>query len=496
MGKEKKKTNTIKKATTKKTTKKVNAKKITNKKNKKGFAFTLIELLAVIVILGILLLVAIPSVTNYINNSRKSAYIDTANQYIKGVTVLVNSGVLDVYDTGTTYYVPTSCVSLETGGESPYGGKFDPAYVVVTYDNDSYSYYWISRDGQGMGIDKVTLSNNLTSDLVKAGVKKDVVSAKYGIDGRNQIILFSEDCSSNIPGEASVPINGSTGNEILKLCIRAKAETLHAETCTNSSMSGRYCRYGGYSLGSTITYGNQTYTEGELHSGDAFDCDVNGDGVHDPNTERFYFVSDYFDTHTKTFDSTYAVLIHYTDYYNGAPSHTPAEYVSYNYANRNHLGRFVNWLGPVTAIENLPTTSTWKNVSLKTTTRAILSDSYSTHNSNNVPHGPLPTDFDYSGYAARLLTVPELRQACNIGYMTLGGSFKNSLVNCNYVFEGTKFASNDAANYGSWLETSCTSHSQDAWYLNASFVGITSNTAEATNGIRPAIDVNKNDIDY
>ena len=41
--------------------------------NKKGF--TLVELLAVIVILGVLLLIAVPSVNNIINNSRKKAFL-------------------------------------------------------------------------------------------------------------------------------------------------------------------------------------------------------------------------------------------------------------------------------------------------------------------------------------------------------------------------------------------------------------------------------------
>ena len=69
--------------------------------NKK--AFTLIELLAVIIILGILMLIAIPSVTNYINNSRKSTYVTTVNELVKGTIAKVNSGDLNVYDSDTTY---------------------------------------------------------------------------------------------------------------------------------------------------------------------------------------------------------------------------------------------------------------------------------------------------------------------------------------------------------------------------------------------------------
>ena len=42
---------------------------------------------------------------------------------------------------------------------------------------------------------------------------------------------------------------------------------------------------------STITYG-KLGTQGILSSGDAFDCDVNGDGIYDATTERFYYVTD------------------------------------------------------------------------------------------------------------------------------------------------------------------------------------------------------------
>ena len=127
---------------------------------KKKNGFTLIELLAVIIILGVLMLVAIPSVTSYINNSRKSAYADTAANYIKGATNLVNEGVkVQAYAEGVLYMLPVghdstkSCVALESGGQSPYNKDYLFAYVGFTYDNTkgSYKYYFTAVDGSGQG---------------------------------------------------------------------------------------------------------------------------------------------------------------------------------------------------------------------------------------------------------------------------------------------------------------------------------------------------------
>ena len=80
---------------------------------KKKNGFTLIELLAVIIILGILMIIAIPSVTTYIQNSRKSAYIDTAKEIIAGTRTFVNQGKVPMYDTNVTYYVNYKCINTE-----------------------------------------------------------------------------------------------------------------------------------------------------------------------------------------------------------------------------------------------------------------------------------------------------------------------------------------------------------------------------------------------
>ena len=131
------------KPTAKKTTKTVKKTVKNEKKKKKGF--TLIELLAVIIILGILMIIAIPSVTRYINDSRKSAYVDTAKEIVSGTRNLVNEGKLGMYDTTATYYIPADYINTENALKSPYG-EFSQAYVGVVYDGKGYKYSWISCD--------------------------------------------------------------------------------------------------------------------------------------------------------------------------------------------------------------------------------------------------------------------------------------------------------------------------------------------------------------
>ena len=266
-----------------------------------------------------------------------------------------------------------------------------------------------------------------------------------------------------------------------KKVICKRATTLHTEECTWDDTT--YCCSGaGYKKGENITYGNLG-TSGTLTSGDAFDCDVNGDGTYDPETERFYYVSDYYNTSTKSFESDTAVLI----YYNNVSAGSPSNNTTYAYDSSGE-----NWHGPQTAIEQLPTISQWSNVSLKNITRTIFNET----SENITTGGTLPSNFSYSGYAARFLTLQEIKKGTgitNISKWEVG-----ELDKFTYLFENTKFSIDGNSVWAWWLESARSDTSTYAWNVTGGGRIAGSDLVSRTGdiGVRPAIEVSKTNISY
>ena len=158
--------------------------------------------------------------------------------------------------------------------------------------------------------------------------------------------------------------------------------------------------------------------------------------------------------------------------------------------------RYDNWHGPLTVMKQLPTTSQWSNVSLKSDTRAIIAEYQSTHDSPTTPGGTLPTDFSYEGYAARLLTAKELMAGCNL--TEVGGFTSGELDSCNYVTENTKYAKESIGSHGHWLETPLESSSDDVWLVDVGIHNVSYYYAYNASyyGARPAIEVPKSKISY
>ncbi|MDD3821849.1 MAG: pilus assembly FimT family protein [Bacilli bacterium] len=97
--------------------------------------FTLVELLAVIVVLGIILLIAVPNVLGIITNTKKDSYLSTGKMAISAAKLLVGSDTTLQPATGC-YKILFSNLPLENLG------KVDAAtsYVTVTKDGDSFTY--------------------------------------------------------------------------------------------------------------------------------------------------------------------------------------------------------------------------------------------------------------------------------------------------------------------------------------------------------------------
>ena len=417
---------------------------------KKGF--TLIELLAVIIILAVIALIATPVVLNVVEEAKVKADRNSVYGLLDAAKLYYAESLLDTdkkaYTNGTTNVLDYLVIS----GEGPESGKI--------FINDK------GQSALAVVYGKVCFTKKFNEYELKEN--DDIENCELDIE---EIPV--------IPNEPQVSYK----------CIRATV--LHTEECTHTD-STYYCSGAGYTASgskgtTTITYGNLG-TEGTLTSGDAFDCDVNGDGTYDATTERFYYVSDLYNTTSKTFDSNYAVLIYYNNTTKGVTDNKTSSIVAYNSNLNNSSAQ--NWFGPVTSIMNLPTTTQWKNVNLTNTSRAIINEA----NTGTTGGGTLPTSFSYAGYAARLITTQEITSTCG-----RAGSYSIGELNtCNYLMENTKFSSNSMDTNGFWVENPCASNSYNAWnidgtsrFIDAYYVYSTDDT-----GVRPVIEVLKTDIDY
>ena len=378
--------------------------------------FTLIELLAVIIILGILMIIAIPSVTKYINDSRKSSYIDTAKEIASGARNLVNEGKLEMYDTTTTYYIPANCIKTENGGNaiSPYGDFVkDRTYVVVTYDGQGYSYYWVSLDETGQGVSELKSIDELDIDDIKSDLKKEDIKDNMGVGGRSTVTIFNETCTGSIVKDAYKP----------PVCV--KATKLHTDTCNLTSGGCFAAGYKDGNKGTTITFGSLPNSN-ELTPGDAYDCDVNGDGTYSSTTERFYYM--------RTIDENAAFISHAN--FEGASGQQNVNIFPYN-----------------DSFSYLPTIEQWSNLEIT---------------------------FD-DNKAARFATMDDIKAACNLTNVTREGA----LDNCVFLMENSRFISSSTGRTAMWIKK----EGNTLYRIQSNTRMIKNVNNDNTSAVRPVIEV-------
>ena len=180
------------------------------KLNKKGF--TLIELLAVITIMGILMLVAIPAVNRTIENTRRDTFVNTAKAYINAIKnavaadeVYVGNDHISAKGTGYYYYgfdssTDTGQDLMEQGGKSSWGNAEVKGYIVIhktvtaAHARTKYEYAIFMVDTAKRGITALTqetalkrtsvvTSSNVAGKVKPTGAAEDTFGSTKLIDG-------------------------------------------------------------------------------------------------------------------------------------------------------------------------------------------------------------------------------------------------------------------------------------------------------------------------
>ena len=162
---------------------------------KKRNGFTLIEILSVIIIIGIVMIIAIPAVTRYIIKSSKSVYASDVSAYLESVRAkyeMKEYGSLLKDD--EIMVVPIGSVVFEKGNNtsSPYGDyDFNRSYVVIVPERNSFIYYATVIDSENVGLVKVkeseineeSIEEGITAKLPELDIYKNPGTI-FDLDGR------------------------------------------------------------------------------------------------------------------------------------------------------------------------------------------------------------------------------------------------------------------------------------------------------------------------
>ena len=113
-------------------------------KNRKGF--TLVELLAVIVVLAIIILIAMPAVLSAMEKARKNALKTEASEIVKVAQTAYTALAMENKISGTKYCFSIKYLADNKFMEKTINTNTDHGSVLITLQNDRVDYkVWLSN---------------------------------------------------------------------------------------------------------------------------------------------------------------------------------------------------------------------------------------------------------------------------------------------------------------------------------------------------------------
>lgn len=177
-------------------------------KNKKGF--TLVELLAAIVILGILSVFAIPMITGMVENSRNKMYVDDALKLIARAEyqMKASSNTINKPDVGDCIIISMAYLQANEIVTAPNGGEYDKdqSYVVIKNSGNGKLEYAATiieklKKGGYKGIKLTPYSNLLAANAPSHVVPIDEDELVEDIEQIKTAYIKNELGAGYIPGK-------------------------------------------------------------------------------------------------------------------------------------------------------------------------------------------------------------------------------------------------------------------------------------------------------
>ncbi len=193
-------------------------------KNEKGF--TLIELIAVVVILAVIMLIAVPNVVSTINKNKKESFIEDAKKFKAAVEAKITTDTSIEYPNTESVLVFTlKQVGKNELNESPYGTKYaeDASWVAVAKESKTVT----STESNGVQtktynqlvyyvhLVTCTTSNCDDSDYdARYGINFDPLD-NIGTSDRYNMVVQAEDV--DMVTDVPTYVKGKLGNKVVKM---------------------------------------------------------------------------------------------------------------------------------------------------------------------------------------------------------------------------------------------------------------------------------------